>query len=298
MNNIDTICLSAGGIHSFSFLGALKYLINYNYIDMNKIHTFIGCSGGAILAYLLAMNYQVNNIIYFITINDLNFIKDMYINNLFYNYGIDKGEKIMYLITFFLKKKFNKDDITFMELYKLTNNNLIINGTKIVNNKTEEVIFNKDNTPNMSVLSAIRISISIPIIYTPVYYDNNYYIDGAISNFFPYNHCNIDTTLGLCMNTINLINPLHFIFYTLTKPREKYEYKYVIFIDIINKSDFNISTDYINFLISHGEESCKNKIKSNFDNTLFNRTLYYNNIYYLIISVLSIFIIFKFLWDK
>jgi predicted acylesterase/phospholipase RssA len=300
MNNIDTICLSSGGINSFSFLGALRYLINYNYIDMNKIHTFIGCSGGAILVYLLAMNYEINNIINFITNNNLNFIKDININNLFYDYGFDKGKKIMYLITFFLKKKFNKDDITFIELYNLTNNNLIIIGTKIVNKNTKEILFNKDNTPNMSVLTAIRITIAIPIIYTPVYYENNYYIDGGIINKFPYNYCDPNKTIGLCINNINYINPLHILFYTLSKPTptDKYEYKYIIFIDIINKSDFDISKEYINYLIYHGEETCKNKIKSNFSNSLFDKTLYYNNIYYLIIIVLSLFFILKFLWNK
>jgi len=212
-------------------------------------------------------------------------------------YGIDKGENIMYIITFFLKKKFNKDDITFIELYKLTFNNLIINGTKIINNKTEEVLFNKDNTPNMSVLLAIRISIAVPIVYTPIYYENSYYIDGGVSNTFPYNHCNPNNTIGLCINVINIINPLHLIFYTLYPPNiEKYEYKYVIFIDIINKPDFDISTDYINFLISYGEDTCKNRIKSNFNYNLLMRKIYYNNIYYLLIIILFLFFIYKYLW--
>jgi NTE family protein len=39
----------------------------------------------------------------------------------------------------------------------------------------------------MSVRLAIRISISVPIVFTPVLYNNNYYVDGGVINNFPMN---------------------------------------------------------------------------------------------------------------
>ena len=290
MNNIDTLCFSAGGTNSFCFFGALNYIINNNIIDINKINTFAGTSVGAMVAYLLSLKYNINELILFITNYDINFIKNINIYNLFFNYGIDDGKKIYKFLQFFLIKKFNKNDITFIELYNLTHNILIINGTKINNNITEEIIFSKDTNPHMSVLLALRITISIPIIYTPVYYNNNYYIDGAVTNFFPYNHCNYETTLGLCINNINIRNPFHFMTYNLTQSKKKYNF--------ITIYDFNISSSYIKYLINYGENICKNKLKNNFNNNLSYDYTYYNHIYYILIYILILIIIYKYLLEK
>ena len=45
------------------------------------------------------------------------------------------------------------------------------------------------------------MSIAIPIIFTPVEYENNIYIDGGITNNFPINYGNIDKTFGICIIT-------------------------------------------------------------------------------------------------
>jgi predicted acylesterase/phospholipase RssA len=298
MNNIDTLCFSGGGVNSFCFLGVLNYAISHDIINIKNINKFIGTSGGAIVAYLLSLNYTINEIIQFVSTNDLKFIKNMDMKNLFSDYGIDKGDKFMYVLTYFLKRKYNRDDITFIELYNLTNNNLIITGTKIVNSKTKEVLFNKDNNPEMSILLALRITISVPLIFTPIYNNNNYYVDGGITNGFPYNHCDLDKTLGLYINTINYINPLHLIFYIILKPTKIHDYKYVVMIDIINKSDFDLSKNNIKYLISLGEKTGKDNIQSNFNYNIQYKTIYYNNIYYFLFAIFICFIIYKYLWEK
>jgi predicted acylesterase/phospholipase RssA len=63
--------------------------------------------------------------------------------------------------------------------------------------KGEEAVFNYNKTPDMSIVTAIRISISVPIIFTPVLYKNEYYIDGALTNTFPINYCNQETTIAI-----------------------------------------------------------------------------------------------------
>ena len=290
MNNIDTLCFSTGGINSFAFCGALDYIINNDIINIKQIHTFVGSSGGAIIAYLLSIKYTINEIIYFITNNELK-LKNFKFTNLFYNYGLDDGEKILSVLKFLLNNKINKNDITFIELYNLTNNNLIINGTKINNNKTEEILFNKNLTPNMSVITALRISISVPIIYTPIYHDNNYYIDGGISNKFPYNHCDSNKTLGFYVYCSNHINPLPIIFHSLLS-KKNYYYKYIIFLHIHNPSEFNISYDYIKYLITLGKQKCKFQIENNFKQP-FNSSYYFNHVYRILFFIFIVYIITK-----
>ena len=258
---IDTLCFSGGGIKGFSFIGVLDYLEKNNKINLELIKNYVGTSCGAMLSFLLSINYSIDELKEFI----LNFNFQVLINetdnnieNLLINFGLDDGNKIIYMLQSFLKNKYNTVDITFEEHYELTNNNLIIIGTNYT--KSSEVIFNYKNTPSVSVITALRISISIPLIFTPVFYNDNCYIDGALVNNFPINHCNIKNTIGI--NIINKHNKLDNITLFITNcigilMQKKYESLNIINIceledEICNAIDFNVSKEKKNDLINLG----------------------------------------------
>ena len=192
----DTICLSSGGLYGISFIGALDYLVEEKIIDLNNIKNFVGTSIGSIVLYLIIVGYtikEINNIII-----KLDFSKIQTETNIEYvlkDFGINNGTKIILLLNFFLKKKLNIDDITFNELYVKYKKNFIVIATNLT--KGKESIFSYKNTPDMSIITAVRISTSIPIIFTPVLYNNEYYVDGALTNMFPINYCNQETTISL-----------------------------------------------------------------------------------------------------
>jgi hypothetical protein len=196
MTDYDTICLSGGGIKGLSYIGALDYLENHNFIKLSSIKNWVGTSVGSIFSFIFSLGYNVQEIGDFIL--DFNFSKlepELNLDNLLLSFGVNNGDKLMFIITSFLKSKFNISDITFEEHFNKTHTKLIIIGTNY--SRGCESVFNYLNTPKMSVLTAIRISISIPVIFTPVFYDNEYYVDGGLVNNFPINHCNPETTLGL-----------------------------------------------------------------------------------------------------
>jgi len=194
--NYDTLCLSGGGIKGFAFLGALKYLQSIKHVNLPNIINYVGTSAGAMVAFLLSLNYTPNDIIKFILeFNFKKIIPESNIDTLLLSHGIDNGNKIMIIMQDFLREKYNLDDITFDEHYKLTNKKLTLIGTNFT--KGVESAFNHISHPNMSVLTAIRISISIPLVFTPVLYDSDYYVDGALVNNFPIKYCNPETTLGI-----------------------------------------------------------------------------------------------------
>ena len=198
----DTICLSGGGVKGISFIGALEYIEENKYIELQSINNFVGTSIGSIVSFFLSLDYTIEEIKEFIM--DFNFTKlipEINIENILLLHGVDTGEKIMLIVSHFLKEKYNIDDITFEEHYKLTNKKLTIIGTNFT--KSCEEVFNYELTPNISVLTAIRISMSIPIMFTPVHYNDNYYIDGGVVNNFPLNHCNPNTTLGIYIKNSN-----------------------------------------------------------------------------------------------
>lgn len=192
----DTVCLSGGGVKGFAFIGALDYLQIKSFIDISTINNWVGTSAGAVIGFLFVLGYTTQEIGDFIL--DFNFKciePDATIDNLLEFYGFDNGEKMIWILSNFLKEKFDIVEVSFIELFNLTNKKLTIIGTNY--SKGIEAVFNHELTPNMSVLLAVRISSSIPIIFTPVLLDNDYYIDGALINNFPINYCNKSTTLGL-----------------------------------------------------------------------------------------------------
>ena len=215
----DTICLSGGGINGLNILGSLKYLIDSNILNIKNIKKFMGTSVGSLINILLIIDLNINTIIKIIYKMNLDKMSiDYDINNFFDNYGFNNCSEVLTIIQTLLYTKLNVYDITFKELYNKTNKSLnvvVVNFTQ----KKEEVI-NYINYPNMSIILALRMSISIPLIFYPVKYNNNLYIDGGIINNFAYNYCNSKTTLGLCFmsetennsdNILDYIKGLYFI---------------------------------------------------------------------------------------
>ena len=132
--------------------------------------------------------------------------------NLFTNLGFNDSKLYLNGIREYIKKKYDMDDITFIELSKLTGVNVYVSVTKINNGKN--FIFNVDDTPNISVLDAVAASMCIPLLSQPIKIDNNYYGDGCLTNNLPYeifNNINQDDILNVAIyvkddyNVINVI---------------------------------------------------------------------------------------------
>jgi len=206
---IDTLCLGSGGIQGLSFLSSLQYLINNNYIDLNTINTFVGTSIGAVLCFLLIIGYTPDDLIIYLLDYDFSELEpDINLFLLEEKFGLDNGDAIIKLLKILYEKKFGTVEITFNELFILTKKKFILNATNFT--KGTEAILSYETTPNLSVYTAIRMSTGIPIIYTPVLYENEYYMDGALINSILLSHCNAKTTLALKFN-VNKINELNTI---------------------------------------------------------------------------------------
>ena len=232
----NTLCLSGGGINGLQILGSLEYLKNNNILKIKNIKTFIGTSVGSIICFLINLNYDINFIACITYKLNMDKIKlDFDIDKFLENYGIDNGNKIISIIQTLLFYKIKKYDITFEELFKKTNKILKI---IVVNysDKKEEV-FDYNTTPYLSVIYALRMSISIPFIFTPVKYNNKLYIDGGLMNNFGINYCNLDKTIAICIENQN--NPDY--------PKTLFDY----FKQILNIIYTNVTTkniDHINII--------------------------------------------------
>ena len=181
---IENIIFSSGGIKGLYFLGCLKALEELEIT--NNLQVFVGCSVGSIIALLYSVGFtskEMIEIVLHVNFTDFKDINSDNVLNFLENFGIDTGNKLMNFLSICLKQKTQNSDITFSELYNQTQKKLIIYGT-CLNSQTES-IFSVDTTPDMCVLEAVRISISIPLFYTMCNYNNESYVDGALASSYP-----------------------------------------------------------------------------------------------------------------
>jgi predicted acylesterase/phospholipase RssA len=256
---IKNIVFSGGGFKGLTYIGVIKVLEEYNLL--NDIENYCGTSIGALFAtflyigmtytelYNLFIDFDFNKGVTFDLENIINF---------FDNYGIDNGENYINIfrkiISNKLKINFNKN-ITFIELYNIFKKKLIITGV-CVNNYTCNY-FDYINTPYMSIYKAIQISSALPMYFKPIEYNNNLYIDGALSNNFPINLFtnDLENTIGFEIFMFNKNQKIdgfidYFIkiclcnYYSDIDKNMIYNKYYIkLFIDDINIIDINVTKE-------------------------------------------------------
>ena len=171
-----------GGIKLYTFIGAIKVLEENDILS--NITTYIGTSIGGLISALLNINYTHSELYKFIESFNLNEIIDIDISNLYTNnYGLDNGDKIEKFIRILFKAKIERSNITFKELYDLTNKHLIISATCLTTRKI--VYFDHKNYPDLDVIDGIRMAITIPLFFTYKRYNDQIYVDGGILDQFP-----------------------------------------------------------------------------------------------------------------
>jgi len=198
------LIFSGGGIKGIAYIGILKALTELKIID--NIHTFVGTSIGALILVLYIIGYTHEELYNFVIKFDFKKAKSINIFKFLENYGLDDGNKFEYVINRLIKAKNIDPNISLEQLYKLTNKKIIL--TTVCLNSSEVCYLSHESHPELSLITAIRMSTSIPIYYKPVIYNNLIYIDGGCIDNYPIHlfRNNLDEVIGFylvqsCENT-------------------------------------------------------------------------------------------------
>jgi predicted acylesterase/phospholipase RssA len=179
----NIVVLSGGGMNGFATLGALQKLIELNIIVSPDI--YCGTSIGAVIALLMSIGYTPINILNLACVVDISKLIISKLDNILEEvcFGLNSLEPVVDLLKLFMTKKNIDPEITFAELFKITSIKLIVTGTCI--NDTNLYYFSVDHSPDMKVIDAVIISISLPLFFKPFFYNNKYWIDGGCINNYP-----------------------------------------------------------------------------------------------------------------
>lgn len=176
-------CIFGGGaIRGIAYIGAIKALTELNI----KIDTLAGSSVGSVVAALLAVGYNAEEIndllihVNFELFRDIHFSlnKDFALSkgNIFTEWVRECIEKKFYGIHY---KKGENAPVTFNDI----DTKLVILTTDL--NKFKPYEFSTFETPDFEIAQAVRISCSMPGLMTPVEIENRKLVDGDLLKGVP-----------------------------------------------------------------------------------------------------------------
>lgn len=273
LSKITNISLGSGGFGGISILGSIIQLESLG-LNLNNITCASGTSVGSILSLLILCGYTTDEMK---TIMIKTNFKDLYslsLVKLMSNSGLDDGSKIIEWISNLVIAKGYPQDITFKSFYDLTNKSIFIAATNLSLCKYKVFSYNDD--PDMKILDALRMSISIPYILTPIIYQDSCYVDGGLLLSLPINVFSdkVSTSLGICIKNKNVnkhkgVKDIHdfthklvhcMLYYSDYQPQSEYN---IIELDIDNSScvDFNIKNNEKYKLLQTGIDLTTNIFK-------------------------------------
>ena len=180
----NNIVFSGGAFKACAFIGCIKYLQEK---DVKNIRNVIGSSAGSIIGFMYCTGIEPSEMQEYMNRGMKEYLKqDIDVDALFDIFdtmGIDDGHIFIDIMKEFLEKKYGSSKLNFRDFAKLTGKNFVVPGSNISLAKIE--YFCVDTTPEMNVIDAIRISISLPFVMKPVIMNNYIYVDASVFDNFP-----------------------------------------------------------------------------------------------------------------
>lgn len=215
---IEHLSLSSAGPNGLIQLGLVFQALQRNIFSVQDLKSIHGTSCGSIIAVLLSLNIPIQELVEYVITRKWNkWLKP----NLEY-FMTQKGCVSIECIEEVIAPFFHAYDIslsmTMKELYEHNKIDLHIYTTAVTHLVSVDI--NHITFPDLPVIQAICMSSSVPILFTPVHYQNEYYIDGGLLTHCPFISENPETILYILIDykpVFNLESPIEFIQHIIAK---------------------------------------------------------------------------------
>lgn len=204
---IKHLVIPGGAIYGFSFYGAVKELHKKGILDFEKIETIHGTSVGCILAVILSLKYNWEELDNYIinrpwqTLFQFSFhsIVSSFTNNGIFNISIIK--EIM--LPLFNAKDIDID-ITMKDFYHLCKIELHFFSIELLSFTLIDISYK--NYPEWTVMEAIYASACAPILFQPFKKENITFVDGGLLSNCPIKELLNNKELSVKVEEVFFIN--------------------------------------------------------------------------------------------
>ena len=200
----QNLVLEGGGVKGIAYAGAFEVLEQQGILK--QVGPVAGTSAGAITATLVALRYepdQIRSLIFNIPFENFKDGGSTGLIRLFKHFGWFKGDYFLDLMRCLITNQTKKPVTTFKDLKDMGFRDLHVFSTDLSTGKSME--FSAANTPDVEVALAVRMSMSIPLFFASVDFNDNLFVDGGVLRNYPIDA--FDTraaanpaTLGLHLN--------------------------------------------------------------------------------------------------
>ncbi|AOK89572.1 MULTISPECIES: patatin-like phospholipase family protein [Paenibacillus] len=189
--HFKNLVFEGGGVLGCAYVGVVEILHQKNILP--SITRVGGTSAGSIVALLISLNYSASEIMQELKELDLKkfadddwgLIRDT--SRFFNKYGWHKGIAMLKWLEERINRKTGSPDTTFGDLQRLKEEkpfkDLYIIGTNT--NTHFSNVFSHEKYSDMRIADAARISMSIPLFFEAVEFDNDTYVDGGVLLNYP-----------------------------------------------------------------------------------------------------------------
>jgi len=200
VKEVDSLCLSGGGIRGLGLLGALKELEKTLPGFLSRLKNVAGTSIGSLIAVMLASGHPLTK------------IEDMFFSNIWNSlyqeidfgrvsetYGlIDMRNRLQKTVEGLL----HHPEETFAELKKRTGVSLTVTATCM---ETREIEHHNDVlTPLLPIVPSVLASCAIPLIFAPIKISGRTFVDGGLLLALPVpTHFDLSKTIALFIRGAN-----------------------------------------------------------------------------------------------
>lgn len=199
---IKHLVISGGGPTLVQALGAIQHVEQQKFIDLSKIETIYGTSAGAILGTLICLKFDWETINDYIIKRPWHEVFPINVQKIFDAYtkkGIFDSKTVEKIFKPLFSAKDLPLDINLQDFYNYSKIEMHFFAFDINDFKIEDISYKTH--PNISVIMALQMTCSLPVLVAPVCIENKCYIDGGIVCNYPLNKClelyNPDEILGI-----------------------------------------------------------------------------------------------------
>jgi predicted acylesterase/phospholipase RssA len=187
---IKHLVISGGGPILVQVLGAIQYLEEHNFVDMQNIESIYGTSAGAIVGMLICLKFDWDTINDYVIKRPWKDVFPIKVQNIFEAYtkkGLFDRKTIEKCFKPLLDAKDISLNITLEEFYNLSQIDFHLFSFEINEYKIQDI--SHITHPTLELMVAIQMTCALPILVAPICIDDKCFIDGGMTCNYPLKYC-------------------------------------------------------------------------------------------------------------
>jgi predicted acylesterase/phospholipase RssA len=175
------LVLSSGGLKGSATLGALHCLVGLGALDLSRVEMIVGTSVGSIIGLLLALRFTPFEILELVMAKQQHLLRltHVYTRN-WYSFGaggLVDFDIVTDILASVIEGRYGTS-YTMLEVYEHFGVELVCAAYNYT--RQAPVYINLQQFPDMPVLTAIKLSCAVPLVFGEAWYARELYVDGAV----------------------------------------------------------------------------------------------------------------------